>query len=119
MKQFDPRGKTDRITLKADGRLVFLDPAEIQFVEAEGDYVRIHTAEKNYFVRETMHALETRLALRGCLRVHRSTIVNPAIVKEIKKLGSGDYEILLQDGRRLSGSRNYRTNLMKLIAEED
>ena len=119
LKQFDTREKTDRLTLKADGRFMLLDPAEIHFVEAEGDYVRIHTPERNYFIRETMHSLESKLAPRGCLRVHRSTIVNPAFVKEIRKLGSGDYEILLRDGSRLAGSRHYRNNLIKLIAEEE
>src|SRR5690554_5579566 len=70
------RDEPGRITVKSLGHMYFLRPADIDWVESEGDYVNVHTHERKHLIRETMRAMEQRLAPYGFLRIHRCAIVN-------------------------------------------
>jgi two-component system LytT family response regulator len=98
----------DRILVKGRDRVIVVNVSEIEFVDAADNYVRIHTASGRHLVRETIKAMESRLDPRRFLRVHRSTIVNVAKVRELRPLFSGESAIVLQNGTSLTLSRTYR-----------
>jgi len=82
-------------------RIHMLERSEIQWVEADGDHVRIHTAEKAYRTRSTLTAYERELASDGFLRLHRSALVHPRAIREIQKFYRGDHVAVLRDGREV------------------
>lgn len=92
----------DRIAVRETGRVIFLKPDAIHWIEAEGNYLRLHVGNESYLLRETMNAAEDRLATRNFLRINRSTLVNLDRVKEWQPLFHGDSVVVLQDGSRLS-----------------
>lgn len=101
----------ERIEIRDGGAAVFLQPRDILFVEAAGNYVDFHTAARSHLVRGTLAAWEARLARSGFVRVHRSRIANRARISALRPTPSGDVEITLDDGRTLLGSRRYRAAL--------
>jgi two-component system LytT family response regulator len=103
----------DRIMLKSAGRITFLHIGEIEWVEAQGDYVCLHAAGKKHLLREKISALEEQLSPNQFLRIHRSTIVNVNRVKEMQPLYHGDYAVLLHDGTRLILSRSFRDRVFQ------
>lgn len=103
----------DRIMLKSAGRITFLPVEEIMWVEAQGDYVCLHTPGKKHLLRERISALEEQLSPDLFVRIHRSTIVNVNRVKEMQPLYHGDYAVLLQDGTRLTLSRSFRDRVFQ------
>ncbi len=107
----------DRLAVREHNRVIFLKPAEIDWIEAEGNYVRLHLNGKAYLLRETMHAAEQRLTARGFLRISRSALVNLERVREMQPLFHGDAVLVLHDGRQLSVTRAYRTQLDNLLAQ--
>lgn len=106
-----PAPPPDRITVKADGRLVFLKPGEIVRVEAADNYVTLHLTSGRLMLRETMTAIEARLGTAGFARVNRSAIVNLDQVREIQPAQHGDYQVVLRDGTVLALSRSLRGRL--------
>jgi two-component system LytT family response regulator len=101
----------DRISVKADGRIVFLKPDEIVRVEAADNYVLLHLVEGRLMLRETMSAIEARLGGAEFVRVNRSAIVRLAQIREIQPAQHGDYTVILRDGTRLPLSRSLRSQL--------
>jgi hypothetical protein len=101
----------ERIEIRDGGGAVFLAPRDVLFLEAAGNYVEFHTAQRSHLVRGTLAAWEARLSRRGFARVHRSRLVNRARVSALRPTPSGDVEITLDDGRTLLGSRRYRAAL--------
>jgi two-component system, LytTR family, response regulator len=110
--------KPDRLTVKADGRIVFLKPEEIVWVEAADNYIVIHLPGERLMVRETLSALEERLGPASFARVNRSAIVNLHQVRELQPTLHGDYNVLLRDGTRVPLSRSLRGSLDRFMAGE-
>lgn len=107
-----PTPKTDRIAVKVEGRLVFLQPEQIVRVEAADNYVWLHLRNDRFLLRETMAALEARLGAVDFVRVNRSAIVNLSQIKEIKPaVLRGDHDVVLDDGTVLRLSRGVRRQL--------
>jgi two-component system, LytTR family, response regulator len=111
-----PARKSERLTVKVDGRVVFLKPDEIVWIEAADNYAVIHLAGSQLMLRETMTALEARLGTESFTRVNRSAIVHLDQIKELQPTFHGDYTVLLRDGTKLPLSRSLRGQLEKLIA---
>lgn len=107
---------TERLLVKAGGRVSFVDIDSIDWVEAEGNYVRIHAGPQVHLMRDTMNGLIARIGERQFSRIHRSRIVNIARVKELIIAGGGDYQVLLWDGTRLGLSRLYRDGLQSQLS---
>ncbi len=103
----------DRIVVKSGGSLVFVKTAEIDWIEAEGNYVRLHVGAASHLVRDTIGRLEESLDPGRFLRVHRSTIVNLDRVREVHPLFHGEYRVVLDDGTKLRLSRGYRDRLSR------
>ena len=98
----------DRLLVKASGRVLFLKTEDIDWIEAAGNYVRLHVGRESHLLRETMNTIETKLDPARFLRIHRSTIVNLDRIKEMQPWFSGEYVVLLKDGTELTLSQGYR-----------
>jgi two-component system LytT family response regulator len=94
--------------IKDGGRLLFLRVEEIDWIEAAGVYVQVHTADKTWLHRISLSELEAKLDARQFLRIHRSTIVNLQKVRELHPHSHGDFLVALHDGTELKLSRSYR-----------
>ena len=103
--------KSDRLVVKSGGRLFFLRTEEIDWVEAAGNYVRLHVGPGSHLLRETMNAIEGRLDPEKFFRIHRSRIVNMERIQELQPWLNGEYAVLLRTGTRLTLSRGYREKL--------
>jgi len=87
---------------------------EIDWVEAEGDYVRLHAGTASHLVRETMAEAEQRLPARRFLRIHRSTIVNVDRIRDVTSLENGDWTVRLLNGEKLRLSRTRHEAIERL-----
>ena len=103
--------KSDRLVVKSGGRLFFLRTDEIDWVEAAGNYVRLHVGPGSHLLRETMNAIEGRLDPEKFFRIHRSRIVNMERIQELQPWLNGEYAVPLRTGTRLTLSRGYREKL--------
>jgi len=110
-------GGTDveRIPIKSNGRIILLKTDDIDWIEAEHNYVRLHTRGVTHLIRETMSALEAKLNSRRFRRIHRSTIVNIDRIKEIQPWFRGDAIVVLDNGQKLTASRNFRDRLREWL----
>ena len=97
-----------RLMVKTHQRIQFVRAEDIDWIEAAGNYVKLHVGAQTHLLRQTMTTLETRLDPTRFLRIHRSTIVNLDRVKDLKAMLNGEYEVRLHDGTRLTLSRGYR-----------
>ena len=102
------REYTDRLLVKTGGKALFLRVEEIDWVEAQGNYLTLHRGTGSYVIRQTMSEMEVSLDPSKFLRIHRSTIVNIERIKEMRPMFRGDHGVLLDNGTRLTLSRNYR-----------
>ena len=105
----------ERLVVRSGGRILILRVAEIDWVEAASNYVRLHAGGREYLLRETMTALEAKLDPMEFVRIHRSTIVRVDKIRELEPLFQGDYVVVLDDGTRLTSSRGYRERLQELL----
>lgn len=103
----------DRLVVKESGRLVFVRVDEVDWIEADGNYVRLHCGAASHMLREALGALESRLDPNRFVRIHRSTVVNLDRIREIQPLFHGEYRVVLEDGTRLTLSRGYRDRLTR------
>lgn len=106
----------NRLMVKAGGRVVFIDVDQVIWAEAEGNYVRLHTSDATFLLRETMATALHKLGERTFFRIHRSRIVNTSEIREIHIAGGGDYQVLLVNGTRLGLSRLYREALQQRLS---
>ncbi|MEY4856396.1 MAG: hypothetical protein RLZZ97_1226 [Gemmatimonadota bacterium] len=104
-----------RILVKLDGRMFFVKTSEIDWIEADRNYVRLHVGLTTHTIRERISHLEETLDPRVFARIHRSTIVNLNRVREMQQWFSGDYVVILEDGTRLRLSRHYRDRVEKQV----
>lgn len=105
----------ERLVVRSGGRILILRVADIDWVEAASNYVRLHAGGREYLLRETMTALESKLDPADFVRIHRSTIVRVDKIRELEPLFQGDYVVILDDSTRLTSSRGYREKLQELL----
>jgi two-component system LytT family response regulator len=101
----------ERLVVKSAGRVTFLRVDEIDWIEAAGNYVRLHAGRDAHLLHEGLAALATRLDPSRFARIHRSTLVNLDRVREVQPWFHGDAIAILRDGTRLQVSRTYRAEL--------
>ena len=114
-KLSEREASSNRIGVKVNGRILFLDPDEIYWIQARDDLARIHLAEVAYDVREPLSHLEARLPGDRFLRVHRSTIVNTRQVREAQPFDQGDQLLVLRNGKRITTGRSYRKAVQEFL----
>jgi two-component system LytT family response regulator len=105
-------GPVHHLLVRARRRVSLLAPPEIDWIQAQGDYVCIASAGKRFLHREKISRLEQLLPLHLFVRIHRSCIVNIDRILEMRPRLSGDYDIFLRDGTRLALSRSYRQKVL-------
>jgi len=104
-----------KMLVKSDGRYIIIHTDDIDWIEAWGDYVRLHCKGKSHIVRQKIGDIETRLDPQQFLRVGRSAIINANCIKEMEPMNHGDYLITLYDSTQLNLSRNYRDCLSAIF----
>ena len=109
--------RLERLVVKSGGRVFFLRTDEIDWIEAAGNYVRLHLGQEAHLFRETMNRMEARLDPRRFARIHRSRIVNTERIKELQPWFNGEHVIILRDGTRLTLSRGYKDRLQEQIGK--
>ena len=106
-----PASRPDRFVARDGDRIDMIPCDEIDWVEADGDYVRIHAGNRQILLRQTMGAMEESLPASQHVRIHRSTIVNVARVRTLKSLPNADFAVVLKNGVNLRASRSYSARL--------
>ncbi|HEX4240419.1 MAG TPA: LytTR family DNA-binding domain-containing protein [Steroidobacteraceae bacterium] len=107
----------DRLLVRKRNREFILDPADIDRIDADGNYVVVHAAGETYRLRDSLEGLLVRLGEQKFARVHRAHVVNIDRIREIQPWDHGDYRILLEDGSFLNFSRRYRSRLSHLFRQ--
>lgn len=105
----------DRLAFKVDGRVILLRTDEIDWLESEGNYIKVHVGEVTHLFRETLSGLEADLPPGRFLRISRSVLVNLDRVRELQPLFYGDYVVILRDGTKLNLSRTFRDGVERLL----
>jgi two-component system LytT family response regulator len=111
------QSRAERLVVKSGGRLFFLRTDEIDWIEAAGNYVRLHVGAEGHLLRETMTAIESRLNPEIFFRIHRSHIVNIERIKELQPWFNGEYVVILRNGTKLTLSRGYRERLQEKLGK--
>jgi two-component system, LytTR family, response regulator len=108
-----------RIGVRTGSKIVVVDVDAIDWVEASGDYARIHAGKQTYLVSQRMHALERLLEAGDFTRIHRSLIVNLRRVRELHREADGGGTIILHDGVRLRVARGRWESLEAALEMEE
>jgi two-component system, LytTR family, response regulator len=107
-------GKSARIAIKVKGRILFIDAADVIAVEAKGKYVLLLHTSSSHILRESISTMEEKLNLHGFVRIHRSVLVNAALVEEMYPVSTGEYVLRVRGGREFTVTRTYKQNLQVL-----
>lgn len=108
------RQKSTRIAIKANGKILFLYAEDIIAVEARGNYCVLLHASKSHLLRESISTMEKTLKTYGFLRIHRSVLVNAALVEEIQPWPTGEYALRVRGGKEYTVTRTYKKHLHTL-----
>lgn len=109
------RGPGERLVVRDGYRITFVPVEDIDWIDAAGNYVRVHAAGRTHLLRETMKAVESRLSPDRFVRVHRSAIVNVQRIAQMEPHFHGEYVLTLRDGTKLTSSRSYSQHLRALL----
>jgi two-component system, LytTR family, response regulator len=112
------RGYLQRLVVPTGHRSVFVRTEEIDWIEAERNYIRLHVGGRAYLLRENLSRIESALDPAKFCRIHRSTIVNIDRIQAVESLFRGEYLVVLHDGTKLTSGRSYRRNLHALMGKE-
>jgi two-component system, LytTR family, response regulator len=105
------RRPPQRVLFRLPGRLLLFDANEIEWIEAAGNYVKVHASGRPHLVRETLESVQARLGPDRFVRLHRSALVNLDSIQELVYEGAGEISTVLKSGTRLPTSRSYRERL--------
>ena len=108
--------KSARIAIKAKRRILFIDAADLIAVEAKGNHVLLLRTSSSHILRGAISNIAEKLNLHGFVRIHRSVLVNAALVEEIHARPSGEYVLRVRGGREFTVTRTYKKNL-RLLAQ--
>ncbi len=106
-----------RFPVRANGEIYFVRAEDVDWIDAEGNYVALHAAGRRHLVRDTIKSLEGRLDPVKFVRVHRSAIINVDRLRKLQPYFHGEYVITLQDGTTLTSSRTYSDRLRALLEQ--
>ena len=104
-------GHLERVVLKSNGAITFLDIDEVDWIEAAGVYVYLHAGPKSHLYRSSVTQLLQRLDPSRFVRIHRSAAVNASRIRSLQPLSHGDFMLFLKDGTELTLSRAYRSQV--------
>lgn len=104
-----------RFPVKSRGEIYFVRADDVDWIDADGNYVALHAAGRTHLVRETIKSVESRLDPAKFVRVHRSAIINVDRLKKLQPYFHGEYVVTLNDGTTLTSSRSYSDRLRALV----
>ena len=107
-------GASARIAIKGKGKILFIDAADLIAAEAKGNYVLLLCTSSSHTLRESISTIAEKLNLHGFVRIHRSVLVNSALVEEIHPCPTGHYVLRVRGGREFTVTRRYKKNLQLL-----
>jgi len=110
----DALSKSAKIAIKTKGRILFVDPADVVIIEAQGNYVLLRRPSGSYLLRESISTMAEKLQAYGFIRIHRSVLVNGSFVEEIQPWPTGEYVLRIKGGKEYTVSRTYKSNLKSL-----
>jgi two-component system, LytTR family, response regulator len=105
----------ERLTIKNQGRIYFVEISSIDWIQAEGNYVTLHTGSKKHLLRIKMNQIGERLNPKIFIRIHRSIIVNIRSITELRSYFNGSYLLLLKDTTKIFSSRGYKKNMDQIL----
>ncbi len=105
----------DRLTVKDRGKVLFVNAGEVDWIEADDNYVKIHTGKASYLIRGTIRSIQKDLNPEHFIRIHRGAIINVDRIKELHQWFGRDYRVVLQNGTVLPLGRSYREELRLLL----
>lgn len=111
-----PHAQNSKIAIKVKGRILFIDPAEVIAVQAEGNYVLLQRTSDSHLLRESISVVAEKLKPYGFVQIHRSVLVNASFVEQIRPCLTGEYELRIKGGKEYTVTRTYKKNL-KTLAE--
>jgi two-component system LytT family response regulator len=106
---------SDRIAVRSGERTIFVTLDDIDFVDVDGDYARLHVGKDTHLIREPLGDLERRLQPPRFVRVHRSFIIQTNRIQSVQPWFKGDYVITLSGGTRITTGRTYRKVVQQLL----
>jgi two-component system LytT family response regulator len=109
-----PTSKPSKIAIKIEGRIIFIDPAEVISAEAQGNYVLLVQTARSYLLRGSISDVAEKLLPYGFIRIHRSVLLNASWVQEIQPYTTGEYLARTRGGKEYTVSRTYKKNLRAL-----
>ena len=107
--------RPQRILVRGEGRLFFLNASEIEWIEAQEKYVLLHARSGRHLIRQSISALETRLAPASFVRIHRCYLLNLEALKEVVPWNQGECIAVLKSGARLNVGRSYKERLLEAM----
>lgn len=107
----------ERLVIKNNGRVFLLKTADVDWIEAEGNYVKLHVGSVTHLLRETLTNLEAQLDPQRFARIHRSQLVNLDRIRELQPWSHGEFQVILHDNTQLTLSRSYRERLHELLGK--
>ena len=110
--------RRERFAVRARGEIVFVKAASIDWVAAEGNYVRLHVGQSSHLVRQSMQRIEELLDPALFARVHRSAIVNLDRIRKLVSDADGSYAVVLSTGASIPIGASYRSRLEEVLGEE-
>jgi two-component system, LytTR family, response regulator len=108
----------DRVAVKEEGRVFFVRVEDINWIEAQDNYVRVHARKGAYLVRQPIRSFEKDLDPKRFVRIHRSAIIHIDRIVELQQWFHRDYRVILQDGTRLPLGRRYREQLRSVLRSQ-
>lgn len=105
----------ERLMLGTNGSFVLIKTAQIDWIEAEGNYARVHYGQTSALLRRTITNLEAGLSPARFLRISRSVIVNLDRVRELHRESHGEFQVIMHSDKRLTLSRHFREHLRRVV----
>jgi two-component system LytT family response regulator len=106
--------KSEKIAIKANGRILFIDPDDLVSIHAEGNYVLLQADAHSHLLRASISSIAKKLRPYGFLQIHRSVLINASFVEEIQPLPTGEYALRIKGGKKYTVTRTYKSNLKDL-----
>ena len=113
------RGYLQRLVVPSGHRSILIRTDDVDWIEAERNYIRLHVGGQAHLLRENLSRIESALDPAKFCRIHRSTIVNIDRIHTVESLARGEYLVTLHDGTKINSGRSYRQNLYQIIGKED
>lgn len=105
----------DRLAVKSKGQVFFIRVEEIDWIEAEGKYIRLHCGKQSHLLREAISSMESKLDPKKFARIHRCAIVNVDRIERLESWFNNEYRVVMKTGDQLTLSRSYRKRLSELL----